>query len=143
MHKVGPERTLSLTDVSSSRHEGDSSNMAFTARRQFLQQTAFTVGAFCGSPIKALAGAPRVFEVCEQNAAPVDVAAIRKLASEITGQVITPDAPDYNSSRLVFNRAFDRRPALVVRCANAPDVARALLFVQNQEFATGGTRRRP
>jgi hypothetical protein len=38
--------------------------------------------------------------------------------------------PDYESSRLVFNRAFDRHPALIVRCAGASDVARALGFAQ-------------
>jgi FAD/FMN-containing dehydrogenase len=35
---------------------------------------------------------------------------------------------------LVFNRAFDRHPALIVRCAGAPDVARALEFAQNQNL---------
>jgi FAD/FMN-containing dehydrogenase len=35
---------------------------------------------------------------------------------------------------LVFNRAFDQRPALIVRCASAPDVARALEFAQNQNL---------
>jgi FAD/FMN-containing dehydrogenase len=34
---------------------------------------------------------------------------------------------------LVFNRAFDLRPALIVRCANASDVARALDFAQSQK----------
>lgn len=74
-------------------------------------------------------------EAPEQTAAPVDAAAIRKLASGITGHVITPDAPEYESARLVFNRAFDRRPALIVRCAGAPDIARALDFAQNQNLS--------
>ena len=38
------------------------------------------------------------------------------------------------SARLIFNRAFDRRPALIVRCAGARDVARALEFAQNQNL---------
>ncbi len=75
-----------------------------------------------------------MFEARQQNAAPLDAAAIRKLASEITGHVITTEAPDYESSRLVFNRAFDQRPALIVRCAGASDVGRALDFAQSQNL---------
>ena len=59
--------------------------MALTTRRQFVQQTAFAAAALYGHPIKALAGARRIFEAREQNAAPLDVAAIRKLASQISG----------------------------------------------------------
>ncbi len=108
--------------------------MALTTRRQFVQQTTFAAAALYGHPIKALAGARRIFEDREQNAASLPAAAVRKLASEITGRVITPNASEYESARLVFNRAFDRRPALIVRCAGAPDVARALEFVQNQNL---------
>ena len=101
--------------------------MALTTRRAFVHQTALAAAALCGRPIEVLqAGA--------QNAAPLDAAAIRKLASQITGHVITPDASDYESSRLVFNRAFDLRPALIVRCAGAADVARALDFTQNHNL---------
>jgi FAD/FMN-containing dehydrogenase len=108
--------------------------MAHTTRREFVQQTAFAAAALCGGPMKALAGSRRMLEAREQNAAPLDTAAIRKFASQINGQVITPQTPDYESARLVFNRAFDRRPALIVRCAGAPDVARALDFAQSQNL---------
>jgi FAD/FMN-containing dehydrogenase len=108
--------------------------MALTTRRQFFQQTAFAAAALYGHPIKGIAEARRIPEEREQNAAPFDATAIRKLASQISGQVITPETPDYESSRLVFNRAFDRHPALIVSCAGAPDVARALEFAQNQNL---------
>ena len=98
--------------------------MALTTRRQFVQQATLATAAACGHPIEALAKSPRIFEARDQNAAPVDAGAIRKLASHIIGRVITPDAPEYESARLVFNRALDRRPALIVRCAGAPDVTR-------------------
>jgi hypothetical protein len=104
--------------------------MGLTTRRQFIQRTAFAAAALYGRPMKGLAGTRPIFEAREQNAAPLDAAAIRKLTSEITGHVITTEAPDYESSRLVFNRAFDRRPTLIVRCAGASDVARALDFAQ-------------
>jgi FAD/FMN-containing dehydrogenase len=107
--------------------------MAIITRRHVIQQMAFATGALYASPIKVFAGT-QILGEHEQNPAPVDAAAIRKLASKITGHVITQDAPDYESARLVFNRAIDRRPALIVRCAGAPDVARALEFAQNQNL---------
>ena len=64
-----------------------------------------------GCPIKVLADVQRMFESREQNAAPLDSAVIRKLASEISGHVIATDAPDYDGARQIFNRAFDLRPA--------------------------------
>jgi len=108
--------------------------MALRTRRQFVQQTAFAAAALYGRPLKVLAEARRIFEACHQDATPLGAAAIRKLVSQISGQVITPETPDYESARLLFNRAFDRRPALIVRCTGAPDVARALEFAQNQNL---------
>src|ERR1700731_2792796 len=108
--------------------------MPLTTRREFIQQTALAAAALHGRSIEALAGARRLFEAGQQNATSLDAAAIRKLASQISGHVITPEAPDYESARLIFNRAFDRRPALIVRCAGAPDVARALEFAQSQNL---------
>ena len=108
--------------------------MALVTRRRFVQRTAFAAAALYGRPMKLFGGARRIFGEAEQNAAPVDAAATRKLASQITGRVITPEAPDYEPSRLVGNRAYDRHPALIVRCAGASDVARALDFAQSQNL---------
>lgn len=108
--------------------------MALTTRRQFVRQTAFAAAALCATSTSALAGTRRMFEARDQLTAPPDAAAIRKLVSQISGHVITPESPDYEAARLVFNRAFDRRPALIVRCAGAPDVARALEFAQTQNL---------
>jgi hypothetical protein len=68
--------------------------MALVTRRRFVQQTALTAAALCQRRMKTLSGVPPIFGAHEQNAAPIDPAAIRKLASEITGQVIAPDASD-------------------------------------------------
>jgi FAD/FMN-containing dehydrogenase len=106
--------------------------MALTTRREFVQQTALAATALCRSQIKAL---DSIFEASEQNAAPLDAPSLRRFASKITGHVITPDAPEYESARLVFNRAFDWHPALIVRCAGASDVARALDFTQAHNLA--------
>src|SRR6516225_1480387 len=102
--------------------------MALTTRRQFVQQTALAAAAVyvrpCSARLKDTAQAP------PQNAAPVDAASLRKLVSEIRGHVITPEASEYEPARLVFNRAFDHRPAVIVRCAGPSDAARTLDFAQ-------------
>jgi hypothetical protein len=96
-------------------------------RRRFI---AYSAGlAALPHPLRALADSGEGFE----PPAP-DAAAVRKLASRTAGRVITPDSPDYELSRLVFNRAFDKHPALIVRCANADDIARALVFAQDQDL---------
>jgi hypothetical protein len=74
------------------------SNMALTSRRQFAQQTAFASAALCGRPIKALSGT-RLLEAGEQNAAPLDVAAIRRLASEIIMDAVFRSAATQGTRR--------------------------------------------
>jgi FAD binding domain len=64
----------------------------------------------------------------------LDPAAIRRLRARISGLIITPDSAEYGPARMVFNRAFDRHPALIVRCADASDVVRTLDFVQKQNL---------
>lgn len=108
--------------------------MAVTTRRQFVQQSLFAAAALYGYPVRTLAGVRGILTTGEQNAAPVDPTEIRTLASKINGHVITPEASDYESSRLVFNRAFDLRPAVIVRCAGPSDVARALDFAQTKNL---------
>ena len=99
-----------------------------------MQQTAFAAAALSCRLTGTLAGTRRLLDAFGQNVAPVDPGAIRRFSSDIAGHVITPGAPDYESSRLIFNRAFDLRPALIVRCAGASDVARTLDFAQSQNL---------
>jgi hypothetical protein len=109
--------------------------MVMTTRREFVKQTGFAAAALCVRRIEALARTPWTFAAPEQNPVRLDSAAVRTLASKITGRLITPWDSNYESARLVFNRAFDQRPALIVRCANASDVKRALEFAQGQNLA--------
>lgn len=107
---------------------------AVITRRQFVHEMVFTVAALYGRSANLLAGERRIFGAFEQSTPPLDAAAIRKLASGIAGHVITPEAPDYESSRLVNNRAYDRHPALIVHCVSASDVVRILDFAQRQSL---------
>lgn len=46
--------------------------------------------------------------------------------SGIVGRVIRPDHPEYDKARTIFIGGVDRRPAVIVRAANATDVARVV-----------------
>ncbi len=117
--------------------------MTVSHRRHFLQQTSLRAAALCWSQTRVIAAATRDFEGRAQDVAGTDAASIRRLASQISGHVITREMPDNESSRLVFNRAFDRHPAVIVQCAGPSDVARSLDFARSKKFAAGGARRRP
>jgi FAD/FMN-containing dehydrogenase len=51
------------------------------------------------------------------------------------GVVIPPDSPEYETARHVYNGMIDRRPALVVRCADVADVMAAVDFARAMEAA--------
>jgi FAD/FMN-containing dehydrogenase len=104
--------------------------MSLATRRQFLRQAALASAAFYCCPTSALSGSSGILDSAQQPGVPLDSATLRKLISQISGQVITPDAPDYDSARTIFNRAFDRHPALIVRCGSASDVAHSLDFAR-------------
>ena len=102
--------------------------MTFITRREFIQKMTLFGTVLYGRPLR------RMFESREPNASRLDSAAIRKLASELTGHIITTDAPDYDAARLIFNRAFDLHPSIIVRCGGASDVVRSLEFAQKQNL---------
>ncbi|MQA74234.1 MAG: FAD-binding protein [Solirubrobacterales bacterium] len=51
---------------------------------------------------------------------------IPQLQADLNGRVITPDDPTYDEVRTVFPGAVDRRPAAIVRVADASDVSRVV-----------------
>src|SRR5207244_13114180 len=101
--------------------------MSVSTRRRFLGQSILAAAGLCASRIRMFAARPG------KNAL-LDESAVQSLASAISGCVITPVASEYESARLVFNRAFDLHPAMIVRCANATDVARTLEFAQTSSL---------
>src|SRR5664279_4989804 len=107
--------------------------MAIISRRHFARQMAFAA-ALCGRPLWAVGESHWLFGADKQKGAPLDPQTIRKLASQIVGQIITPEAADYDAARSIFHRAYDQRPAVIVRCSGASDVARALDFAQTQHL---------
>ena len=89
---------------------------------------------FVTSSVATLATQALLSHADTQATPPLDDASLRRLASKFGGTLTTPGLPEYESSRQVFNRAFDKRPALIARCNNSSDVARSLEFAREQRL---------
>ncbi|MEV4613270.1 FAD-binding oxidoreductase [Kitasatospora sp. NPDC049258] len=61
-------------------------------------------------------------------------ATIGELEAAVRGTVVRPGDASYDEARAIWNAAHDRRPALVVRCAGAADVIRAVEFARSQDL---------
>ena len=55
---------------------------------------------------------------------------IENLKSKVKGQIVLPSDPSYNEVRQIWNAMIERRPALIVRCAEADDVPPAIAFAR-------------
>jgi FAD/FMN-containing dehydrogenase len=63
-----------------------------------------------------------------------------ELRTTLDGRAIAPGDAGYDAARTLFYGGFDRRPALIVRAANAADVARVVRFAREagMELAVRG-----
>ena len=59
-----------------------------------------------------------------------DSAHVADLTGQVSGSVLGPHDAGYDAARAVHNGLIDRRPALIVRCRTACDVAAALAFAR-------------
>jgi len=55
---------------------------------------------------------------------------IAELRAAVRGRVIAPDDPGYDEARTVMSGEFDRRPAAIVRVADAADVQRVVAIAR-------------
>jgi FAD binding domain/Berberine and berberine like len=56
--------------------------------------------------------------------------AIKDLRNGLRGALIQPGDDSYDEARRVYNRAIDRHPALIARCAGVDDVRRSVEFAR-------------
>jgi hypothetical protein len=58
---------------------------------------------------------------------------LQELRSILNGRVITPDNAGYDEARTLFYGGMDRRPAAIVRPADANDVTRVVTLARIQD----------
>ena len=56
----------------------------------------------------------------------------QELETGIKGSIVQPGDPTYDEVRQIWNAMIDRKPAVIVRCANADDVVRAVTFAREK-----------
>jgi FAD/FMN-containing dehydrogenase len=61
---------------------------------------------------------------------------LSRFSQSLDGLVIDPTAPEYDGARRTFsfNPRHNRYPSLIAKCSSEPDVARALLFAQENHL---------
>lgn len=57
--------------------------------------------------------------------------AIARIKGRIKGRVLTPDDPNYDEARQIWNAMIDRRPAVIVQPADAVEVEPAIQFARD------------
>lgn len=55
---------------------------------------------------------------------------IETLKNKVKGQIVLPNDPSYNEVRKIWNAMIDRRPAVIVKCAEADDVLHAISYAR-------------
>ncbi len=54
--------------------------------------------------------------------------AVEELTAGLRGDLVTPTSAAYDETRAIWNAMIDRRPGLIVQCADSDDVVRAVKF---------------
>ena len=56
---------------------------------------------------------------------------IKNLKDQVKGQIVLPGDPNYNEVREIWNAMIDRRPAVIIQCAEADDVPHAISYARD------------
>ena len=63
---------------------------------------------------------------------PARVVDTQTLTPAVTGSILVPGDSTYDEVRAIWNAMIDRRPAVIVRCADAADVAASIGFARER-----------
>jgi FAD/FMN-containing dehydrogenase len=64
----------------------------------------------------------------------VDGGGISSLSAGLAGKLITPQDPDYDEARSLWNAMIDKRPGLVARVQDSSDVAQVVRFAREHDL---------
>ncbi len=104
--------------------------------RRELLRSAMAAAAVSALPLKQ-AWAEDVQAISlDGNSITLNKADIRDFAGEIDGIVLKPDSAGYDIARQVWNRFWDRHPALIARCTSVDDVVTAVNFARSHRLLT-------
>jgi len=114
-------------------------------RRAFMR-SGLAATALVGAPVGRLwadtttpAAIPAEVAAFSLDGKPLTLkgADIRALRAAFKGPLLLAQDEDYDAVRRIWDPAFDRRPALIARCANAQDVIQAVNFARSLGLRTG------
>ena len=108
-------------------------------RRQFIGDGArLLVGVAGARPAITAARGPDGLRVTTLagDVVRVDRAALADLKRRLHGDVVVDGMAGYDAARRIWNAAIDRRPAVIVRCADVHDIVAALRFAARHDAVT-------
>lgn len=108
--------------------------MLLRSRREFIAAAGRT-GA--GLAMSEALRVDRLFALDASPRATIDhlnPSTVSKFVHTLEGLAVSPADSGYDAAREVWNHAYDKRPGLIVFCANPQDVTRTLEFVQTHRL---------
>ncbi|HEX3837161.1 MAG TPA: FAD-binding oxidoreductase [Steroidobacteraceae bacterium] len=95
-----------------------------------MQRRDFCTATLMGGALAVLPGiATRAIAAQAPDDPPaLPTTAVKDLAARLRGRLISRTDADYEQARRIWNRSFDRHPALIAQCAGAADIARCIAF---------------
>src|SRR5918911_1314292 len=64
----------------------------------------------------------------------LDEAIVQDFGLSLRGELLRPGDENYDEARRVFNATIDRRPAMIVRCDDTPDVVNCVNFARTHDL---------
>ncbi len=107
--------------------------MSNTSRRKFLLSAgAATLGIapFVRAATRTSLKKRLELTTLDNGRVPIDEAALGILKQNLKGRLLTAESKDYEATRQIWNAAIDRKPAMIVQCADASDIAHTIRFAR-------------
>jgi len=105
-------------------------------QRRDLLKSAMAAAAVSALPLKQAWAEDVPAISLDGDSITLDKADIRDFADSLGGIVLQSDSAGYDIARQVWNRFWNRRPALIVRCISVDDVVAAVNFARSHSLLT-------